>query len=332
MKRSAWLVLLLSFLVSSCAWAINPGDLEQQLNGAGLVGWVHGASTDQGLYVFTYRNPNDFFDYIQMSLITGDPAIQAQLSHLTRNDKVKVQGHYLVNPSPQKHIQVTGLQMVKPYQNPYSPAPYAHEARLPEDLLSLTEATFLVHAVGGNGHILVTEYKDSICPIFVKSATLAQGLYRGDLVKLKFKVQEVPSQPVHLSLDEAAPQPITVLEAIKDKNGHTASFEGALVLFPKSPEIIFNVFAVQEELVAGLKRQYTIVNMDSPTVFTQIRQALQAAWDAPRNTFINGRNKLVSQKIRVRVSGTFNEVDPSQANPQILVTDVSSVQIINAAH
>jgi hypothetical protein len=205
---------------------------------------------------------------------------------------------------------------------------YEHEAKVPDELLNLDHATFLIHAVGGDGHIVVAEYKDVVMPIFVKNGDLTKNLFRGDVVQIHFKIQGYPNQPVHLNINEAAPQPIQVLDSIQAKNGKPASVEGALILFPKSEEIQFNVFAVQEQLQAGLSRQYTLVNFDNPDAFNQIRTKLQQAWDRHPGDYVNGRNKLVSKVIRVRATGTFNEVDPNQANAQILLASPDSIQIL----
>jgi hypothetical protein len=100
-------------------------------------------------------------------------------------------------------------------------------------------------------------------------------------------------------------------------------------MFPKSPQVIFNVFAVLQELPGGMQRQYTLVNFDSPEKFTAIRTKLQDAWDAGGpDAAKSGRNKLISTKVRVRVTGTFNEIDPNQANAQIVLDSADSVQIV----
>ena len=320
------LLLLLPFFTPH-ANAVDMTKLEQDLKTTGIDGWIHGAVESQGLYVFTYRNPTDFFDYVEMSLVTDDADITKTLATLKRNDKVHVTGKFLKNPSPQKHIWLKSIALVKKYESGYPSDPYQHEAKLPDDLLTKTTATFLVHAIGGDGHILVVEYKDSIVPIFVKNADLTKNLFRNDLVKLNFKIQTNPDAPVHLNLDDSVAQPVTVLESIQALHGKPASVEGALIMFPKSPEIIFNVFAVQQLLPEGLNRQYTIVNFDNPDVFTQVRKALQAAWDRHPNDYTNARNKLLNTKIKVKITGTFNEVDPNQANAQILVKSVDDVKI-----
>jgi hypothetical protein len=42
---------------------------------------------------------------------------------------------------------------------------------------------------------------------------------------------------------------------------------------------------------------------------------------------VSGRNKLISTKIRVRATGTFNEIDPNQANAQIVLDNVDALEI-----
>jgi hypothetical protein len=313
------------FSCSTTTYAVDLKDIEKQLSTTGCTGWIHGAVADQSMYVFTYRNPKDFFDYIEMSLVSEDPEMMKKFAEFSRQDEVKVKGAFMDNPSPQKHINVSSIEMVKKYKQPYKTEPYEHEAKIPNDLVGKTNEVFMVHAVGGDGHILVVEYKDAVLPIFVENAAFTKNLYRNDVVNLKFGFQDEPDRPVHLVLTETDPQPVTVLDSIQAKNGKPAVLEGALIMFPKSPEIKFNVFAVQELLDNGLNRQYTLINMDNPKVFTQIREALQKEWDKFPGQYTNGRNKLLNKQIRVKVTGIYNEVDPSQANPQILLSSVDSI-------
>ena len=324
--------ILFSFLaltlLSTNALAVDMKEVEKELTTSGVDGWIHGSVESQGLYVFTYRTPGNFFDYVEMSLVSYSPEMMKELGTYNRQDKVRVKGSFLPNPSPQKHILVSSIEMITQYQTPYPTQPYQHQAKIPDELLTLTTATFLVHAIAGDGHILVVEYKDSILPIFVQNETFTKNLFRGDVVQLKFKVQSYPNQPVHLNLDEKDPQPLQVLESIQAKHGKQGVVEGALILFPQSPEIKFNVFAVQEQLQAGLSRQYTLVNFDDPGLFQKIRDALQKAWDQYPGAYVNGRNKLISTHVRVKATGTFNEIDPSQANPQVLLNSLDSLQIM----
>jgi len=322
-------LLALAFLVCTAktSFAVDLPQIERDLSGSGVTGWIHAAVPGQGLYVFTYRNPADFFDHIEMSLVAFQPEIQSQLATFNRQDKVTLHGSFLDNPSPQKHILVTSIEMAKKFEPSYPSEPYQHEAKLPDDLINVKSAQFLVHAVAGDGHILVTEYKDSIVPVFVEKNELTKNLYRGDLVQLAIKIQSYPGRPVHLNLDTAVPESVKVLETIHAKHGKLASVEGALIMFQKSPEILFNVFAVQEKLPAGLSRQYTIVNMENPDLFAKIRTKLQQAWDQESKAYVNGRNKLVSTHVKVKVVGIFNEVDPGQANAQILVPSLDSISV-----
>lgn len=324
MKKSKLLSFGIALLLCSpMARAVDINQIEKDLNSTGVQGWIHGAVHERGLYVFTYRNPKDFFDYIEMSLIAFTPELQAKLATLNRHDKILVKGAFLPNPSPQKHISASSIEVVEKFQSKYEVKPYEHEAKIPDELLKINTALFLVHAIASEGHILVVEYKDQVLPIFVKNNSLTKDLFRNDVVQLNFKVY--PDHPTHLGLDESAP--IKVVDSIKALHGKSAAVEGALIMFPKSPEILFNVFAVQQELQGGLKRQFTLVNFDDPAEFAKIRKVLQEAWDKHPDQFKNARNKLLSTKISVKATGTFNEVDPNQANPQILLKTVSSITI-----
>lgn len=327
--KTLLVLLTLSILgCSSKAKAVDLGQIEKDLGAKGVEGWVHGAIGDRDLYAFTYRNPKNFFDNIIMSLVTDQPDIIAKLQSVGRHHKVLVKGRFLKNPSPQKHIEVASLEIVKKFESGYATAPYPYDAKIPGDLLKAGSETFLVHAIGGDGRILVLEYKDAVVPMYVKNPELTKNFARNDMVKLAYKIQDKPEGPTHLNLDETAAQPVKVVEAIGALHGKPASFEGALILFPKSPEILFNVFAIQQELPSGLKRQFTIVNFDDAEAFKKVREKLQKAWDKFPADFSNARNKLVHRRIRVKATGVYNQVDANQANPQILVKDADALEII----
>jgi hypothetical protein len=322
------LLLLSALLFSSAAHAVDLAQIEKDLAGGGVTGWIHGGVSDRNLFVFTYRNPQNFFDFIEMSLTNeDDPAILQKLGTFGRHDKVIVKGAFLKNPSPQKHIRVTSVELVTKFSDPYKTDPYRYAAKIPDDLLKGSRATFLVHAIGGDGAILVLEYRDQVVPMYVKKPELTKSLFRGDLVDLAYKIQKDPDAPTHLNVDDTAANPIVVKQAIREIHGKPAVLDGELVMFPKSPEIIFNVFAVLEHLDGGLTRQYTLVNFDDADAFKKIRAKLQAEWDKFPNAYVNGRNKLLSTKIRVRAKGTFNEVDPGQANPQILLKSADDIEL-----
>jgi hypothetical protein len=321
------ILFVVGSLFARSSFAVDLAQIETELKSAnGAVGWIHGSVEGQGLYVFTYRSTTNFFDFVEMSLTTT--VIQAKFATLSRHDQVRVKGSYLQIPVPQKHIDVTSIDLLKKYDSGYPSDPYQHQVQIPSGLLGQTSAIFEVHAVAAAGQILVVEFQDAILPIFVKNGALAKDLYRGDIVQLNYGIQAYPNQPVHLTLNETAAQPIKVLDSIKALDGKPASVQGALILFPKSPEITLNVFAVQANMQSNLQRQYTLVNFDDPQVFNDILKKCQAAWDRHGLDYVNGRNKLVSKKVQVKVTGTFNEQDPGQANAQILIKSANDVQVI----
>jgi len=57
------------------------------------------------------------------------------------------------------------------------------------------------------------------------------------------------------------------LDSIMALHGQPASVEGELVLFPKSPQVKFNVFAVLQPLPGNLRRQFTLANFESTDAF-----------------------------------------------------------------
>jgi len=315
-------------LFSFAAFAVDYQKIEKELTTTGVVGWVHGSVSERELYVFTYRNPEDFFDAAQMSLVTTDPKIRSQLEALTRHDQVRVKGSFMDNPSPQKHIEIKSIEVVKKFESEYPADAYRHDAKIPDELLSRTEANFLVHAIAEGGKVLVVEYKDAVVPIFVRDVQWTKDLHRNDIVTISYALQSYPDRPTHLKFNRRAPVPLKVVEAIKEINGKPADLEGRLIMFPKSPEIKFNVFAIEQERPDGLKRQFTLINFEDQQKFAEIRAALQKAWDKFPGQYDNARNKLISRRLRVRAKGIYNQVSPSQANPQILLKDVDSIQII----
>ncbi len=323
-------VFSVSFSFLAQSRAIDLAEIEHALKNEGLVGWVHGAAASQNMFVMTYRNPNDFFDHIEMSLVAYDSTHRQILDELKRHDRVRVKGDWLGTPSAQKHIEIDQIEIVQAYDNPYRPSTYQHVGNALSELGSRGVGSFLVHAIAADGRTLVVEHKDQVLPVFVERPEFTRALWRNDVVRLAFISRGAgPNRPMHLGLDSRDPQPVQVTERVQALHNQHGVIEGALILFPQAPGIRFNVFAVQQELPGGLSRQYTLVNFDDPDKFTRIRQKLQSAWDLHPSDFQNGRNKLVHRTIRVRASGTFNVVDPNQANPQILLSSPEDVVVVS---
>jgi hypothetical protein len=323
------LLPFIALIFATQAHAVDLEKVEKELTGDGVVGWIHGAVVDRELWVFTYRTPGDFFDYVELALIPKTPEIAAQFKTLSRHDRVKIHGEIVENPSPQPHLFIDAVEVVEKYANPHSPPAYEYSASIPKDLLGLESARFLVHAVVAENHGLVVEYRDQVIPIGVRDASLVKGLSRNDVVELRFKVRSMPSHPAHLALDEENPNAVKSLQSVLSLHGTPADVTGALVLFPKSPEIRFDVFAVEDPTFPDVKRQFTLVNMEDPDAFAKIRAKLKAAWDRRATAFVNGRNKLVSTCVKVRARGTFNEVSVNQANAQILLKSADDVDVVD---
>jgi hypothetical protein len=176
--------------------------------------------------------------------------------------------------------------------------------------------------------VLVVEYRDAVLPVFVRDKTQAASLYRGDKIRLHFKIQRHPVRPTHLVLDPKATKPIELLTPIKDQDGKPLDLEGALVYFPQSPQLRFGVYAIQVIDTDGLKLNYTLVNFEDPQVFADIRAKLESFWKANLATVENGRNCLINPQIKIRAVGRGNVMSPNQANPQILLEGVDSVSLV----
>ncbi|MDY6945438.1 MAG: hypothetical protein SXG53_06945 [Pseudomonadota bacterium] len=322
----AWLLCLQGCAVS------QQQRFERELTSQnGVVGEIHGAYHELDLYVLTYRNPKNFFDFIEVSLIPGNSQVSSALAGLHRHDRVRIKGQLLDNPSPQPHVEIGWLEVVKSYESTPAMPAYTYTADIPAQLRGKDSALFLVHNVGAGGRILVVEYQDVVLPIPVRRPELTRNLARNDVVRLAYEIRSEPDKPVHLRLREDAPQPVEVVDSVMALHQRAAVVEGPLVLFPKSPQVAFNVFAVLQQLPGGLRRQYTLANFESEKTFEEIRKKLQLAWDEQGNVAVSGRNKLISTNVRVRATGKFNEIDPNQANVQIVLDGPDSVEVLGSA-
>jgi hypothetical protein len=321
-------VVLAACLLFVQACTSIPVKLERELAaGRAVEGEIHGAYPDLNLYVFTYRNPKDFFEYVEVSMVAPDPELAMQLAALRRHDRVRIEGALMDNRSNQMHVELRSLEVVKKYEGSPAVPSYDYKGHLPDDLRDKDNELFLVHAVNAGGTVLVVEHEDVVLPVYVTRPELTRDLARNDVVRLYYEIRSRPNRPVHLQLKDIE-KPVEVVESVMALHGMPADIEGPLVLFPKSPQVLFNVFAVLQELPGNTQRQFTLVNFDDQAKFAEIRKKLQDAWDAAGpGAAVSGRNKLISTKVRVRATGTFNEIDPNQANAQIVLSGVDSLEI-----
>lgn len=322
-----WKVLVLSLFFAACASAeIDIDAVDQALRADGIAGEVHGANHDNGYYVFTVRG-NNFFDYVHFSLYSRDPKVQTVLKGLKRHDYIKVKGAISDKTRPQKHISASDVTVVKSWDVQLRER--VQDMKIPASLQGKTEFIGKVHALVEGGQVLVLEYGDAIIPVPVEASLThaTQDLSRGDKVRVHFSVRSYPKGPAHIVLDSQKSTPVEVLESVQSQHGKVMEITGALVLFPKSPQVMFDVFALQADLGDGVVRDYTLVNFENIQLFKDIRAKADLAWKAaPQDGIFNGRNKLVNSKLIGKAKGVINYVDPNQANPQVLLERIEDLQ------
>jgi hypothetical protein len=296
-----------------------------------LSGRIHGAVHDRGMYVFTYYpDPRDIFVFADFPMTPASDAIAQRLLQVKRHDTVTIKGAFIENVAPIKHIRLDEFQVTGPYTADEIAPKRKPLTRIPEDLPVAgpggRSLIGKVHAVANDGRILVIEYGDAVVPVFVPTGDFTAGLFRNDKIRVAFTVPAKPPRPTHLWLDTANAKPLEVMERLADRNGQPFEAEGALVRFPKSPQITTDVFALQVIDADNVSREYTLLNFD-PVIFGRIHDKLSVAWKARPGQGVDGRNKLVNPAIRVRAKGTFNLIDRNQANAQILLASPDDVTI-----
>lgn len=299
--------------------------IENQLKTTGLGGWVHAAVEDQLLLVFTWRRPGNFFVNMQFPMASKDPKILKALTKLHRHDQIVIKGEFFKNDAPLEHINVTELKVVKPYTGPQEK--YNYDPNLPDEILSGTDLIGKVHAVANGGSVLVIEVGDRVYPVFNEKPELAANLFRNDKIELQYTIQFDPMRPTHLAVNTLVQNPIRVMERIEEGHGTPIKLTGPLVMFPQSPQIMFNVFALRTVDSDDVKRNFTIVNFEDTDLFLAIRDKLQKAWDDHQSSAEYDRNKYINRKIILTVEGTKNVVAPNQANPQIIPASINDVKI-----
>lgn len=300
--------------------------LSQELENTGLIGRIHGAASTAQLFVMSVREPKNFFNHREFSLVANDELTRNTLSQVNRHDLVCVQGNFMANPSPQKHVWVKSIEVLESWSGLENFPPYERTSELPAELVNQTQFVGKVHAIGESGRILVVEYKDGVFPIFVEATEYTQGLFRGDIIRLSYKIQTRPQQPTHLQLNLEAEQPIEVIDAIADWHQQRKTLAGKLVKFPQSPQLNFDVYAIEVE-TKGIKRTFTLVNFDNTNEFQHIREKLATLWDSHLETAISGRNMLINPEVIIEASGRLNVISPEQANPQILLDSVEDIRL-----
>ena len=305
---------------------LNLTQLSQELEGTGLIGRIHGANAPAGLFVLSVREAGNFFNHREFSLFAEDETTQAGLSEVHRHDQVCIQGTFIANPSPQKHILVKSVRVLDAWLGRKELAPYEREVDLPADLLHRTSFVGKIHAIGESGKVLVVEYRDGVIPIFVEVPEYTQGLFRGDIVRIAYRLQAWPQKPAHLKLNLEMKQPLEVIDAIASWHGQPKTLSGPLVKFPQSPQLKFDVYAIEVE-TAGVKRYFTLLNFEDMDTFKAIREKLANIWERHADTATSGRNMLINPQTIIEATGRANILSPAQANPQILLDTADDLRL-----
>ncbi len=305
---------------------LSPNLPTDELAGEGLLMEIHGAVHEFRQYVGTIRKKDNFFVAEQFPLLPANASIAREFAKLKRHDKVRVKGE-LVNPdNPQRHIRVSSLEIVASHESELPPHDY--DIKVPDELGSQGKIQALVHAIAGEGRVLLIDYRGVVLPVMVSKPELTKDLYRSDSIELSYRYTKNPNRPPHLRLDHSEKVPVKVLYSIVAEHEKDGERVGELVLFPKSPQVMFNIFALEFENALGLKHNYTLVNFSDSSEFKRIREKLQKAWDeAPQDQVFNARNRLQNPRIIVKARGKFNVQDQGQANPQILLESADDLEI-----
>lgn len=305
-------------------------ELDRCLSAEGVMLEVHGIVPMSSMFVVTFRNPQNFFQSVHLSLIGLSQQTRTFIQSLRRHDVVLVKGYIndLID-SPQVHIMAEVIELLE--RNPDSPnsGEYTYEA-LPEEILKGTSLVGKVHAIYAEGKVLVVEYKDLVIPVFVEAqyTQATKDLFRGDIITLEYVIQQGPRRPVHLNFNPArGTNALQVKRSVVAAHGTPVKMTGKLLMFPKSPMVKFPVFAIDVDMGDGVYLPHTIISFTDPELFRQARELLQAAWDRHPTTVRNFRNKFINDALSVEVKGTYNMIDAGQANPQIIIESLSAIEV-----
>ena len=307
---------------------MNLSSLSVELEKTGLLGEIHGAVEQGQLYVLTVRHPDNFFQFRHFSLIPANRKTKATLGKLHRHDKICLKGKLIDNPSPQPHILVSSAKIRESWTGLEGYEEYKYQAKIPEDLKNKSHLIVKVHAINEEGKILVVEYKDKVLPIFVKKPKLTKDLYRGDLIEISFKIQSFPENPTHLEIDLEAEKSLKIIDKLVNQHEKKETLRGKLVKFPQSPQLKFDVYAI-EVITQDIPRYFTLVNFEDEQEFEKIRLKLEKLWNENSKTIEAARNFLINPNVIIEAQGTINLISPQQANPQILLEDETKIRQLN---
>ncbi len=307
----------------------------------GFVGWIHGAVPSYKQYLFTYRkvepgNPMAFFQAEQFSLVGATPEIWKQFETLNRHDKVRLRGTLLDNKSPIKHLIISEITILTPYDKS-TDNEYSFDAATLKGVKNF-RVFGQIHALVASetyGYAIVLEKDNFMMPIAVRSkhSAVAKGLFKGDIVDVNVRVvQGKEGRPPHFQTDENFEQAITIVDPLINCHGTTRAVVGHLVKFDKSPAISVDVYAVRVVDGNGVGRNMTFFPSASTSddsfgeIFMAISAKAKKAWDEAVEAPGVVRNYHEKKSIQVVANGMINVVSTEQANAQVYLKSADDVE------
>lgn len=291
----------------------------------GIYGLIHGADHERRMYVLSWSHPKNFFNRYNLVMAPNSRELAEQFKTLNRGDRIFIQGDVRMNRG-QGHVLVNKMEIKKRYvpKADHSAGEFTRMTELPGDLLNKNREVFYIHATEAGNTLLVLEHGDTMVPMIVKKPELVKDLYRGDYVELAFKIDRSssnPYRPNHLTLDYEAYKPVKVIDSVVALHDREISLEGRLVMFPKSPTINRNIFAIEVPFIGKPPRYFTILPKSFENDnFKKLLAKIQSHWDANPQLIFKGRNKYIHLELECKAKGKGNVVSPNQANPQIFTT------------
>jgi hypothetical protein len=307
----------------NCPSKINGIEINQvgQLLGNGeMIAHIHAAVARGGFYSVTYRDPSSFFKFLDFSLLAQNEEVKSVLRTLNRHDKVQITGKLKDIEPCFPHVEVSEIKVLERFTGLDPFKDYVYKGRY-QDILDGNTLIGKIHFVSPEQNLLVIEYQDLVVPVFIEKdfSEELKKFFRNDVVKIQYFARLSPRSPPHIELDLLTTKPIQRLIPIDRGHGEEIELKGRLVMFPKSPQIKFPIFAVAKEGQWGTPINFTLVNFENSKFFSKLLKKLNRKWKRHRRYIERGRNYLINTRLEVTVKGTKNVVSRQQANPQILV-------------
>jgi hypothetical protein len=309
--------------------------LKAKLAQGPLSGFIHAANRQTNTYVLTVRDAATPGSFRNIALIADTDAIWQQLQSVNRFDAVTVSGEFLTRYYPQAHLLVKSLTVTEPWSPKAPDSPGAKIETPPVDpsqeLNESDELVGLVHALTGDGHVLMFDYKNTVIPVVVPDPALTRSLWRGDKVWLKLAQMPTPQQPVHWMLEsfgkaekqKGLAPPVKVLDAIRTLNGQTTTVSGPLTYYPAGPVFPQGAWAVESRDDQGLARYFVL----SATDTVGLNRKLEGAWKQNCNEVMQGRHKLVNGSLNVEALGVVAIRQPNQPAPVLKLAGLDALKV-----